>query len=143
MDVALNGQWSGMPQFFLHYLFSCLDKSVYVNILLHNGLQVSKSIIFWRNGGVLFLANCRLWMLLSVLNNQGCHIFLHYLFSCLDKSVYVNILLHNGLQVLKVLFWEEMEEFYFLAICWLCMLLSVVNDQACPVFPSLFILMFR
>ena len=40
----------------------------------------------------------------------------------------------NGLQFLKVLFWEEMDEFYFLANYRLCMLLSVVNDQGCQVF---------
>ena len=58
MHVALNGQWSGMPSFSLIIYSQYLGKSVsYVNIWLHNGLQVLKSIILGRrNGGVLFFS---------------------------------------------------------------------------------------
>ena len=40
----------------------------------------------------------------------------------------------NGLQFQKVQFSEEMHQFYFFVYWWPCMLLSVVNDQGCPVF---------
>ena len=75
MDVALSGQWSGMPSFSLIIYF-------YFSI----------------------------------------KVFIAYISHC------------NGLEFQKVLFWEEMYEFYFLANWWLWMLLSVVSDQVCPVF---------
>ena len=75
MDVALSGQWSGMPSFSL-IIYSYIKIKVFIAKISHR----------------------------------------------------------NGLQVLKVLFWEEMYEFYFLVNWWLWMLLSVVSDQVCPVF---------
>ena len=130
IHVALNGQWSGMPSYSFIIYSHLLIKVFNIYIWHCNGLQFQKALFFDEMEEFYLLANCRLCMLLSMV-------------SCLDKSVYVNIWLHNGLQFWKVLFWEKMYEIYFLAICWLCMLLSGVSDQACQVYPSLFILMFR
>ena len=46
VDVALSGQWSGMPSFSLIiYSYSSI-KVFNVNIWLHNGLQFQK-VLFW------------------------------------------------------------------------------------------------
>ena len=56
MDVALSGQWSGMPSFLFNYLFLFLDKSVYCLNFTLQGSPVSKSTILGRNVWVLFLS---------------------------------------------------------------------------------------
>ena len=52
MDVALSGQWSGMPSFSLISIFLYLDKSVYCLNLTSQWSQVSKSTILGRNASV-------------------------------------------------------------------------------------------
>ena len=43
---------------------------------------------------------------------------------------------HNDLQILKVSFLEEKLKFEFWVYWWLSLLLSVVSDQTCSVFPD-------
>ena len=135
MDVALSGQWSGMPSFYL-IIYSYFSIKVFiVNIWLHNGLQFQK-VLFWEEmHHFLFLANWSLWMLVRSGQWSGMPSFSLIIYSYFLIKVFIAwISHHNGLQFQKVLFWKEMYEFYFVANWWLWMLLSVVSDQVCPVF---------
>ena len=56
MDVALSGQWSGMPSFSL-IIYSDIEIKVFnVNIWLYNGPPVSKNTIWGRNASFTFLS---------------------------------------------------------------------------------------
>ena len=137
MDVALSGQWSGIPSFSL-IIYSYFSIKVFIawyfTFTMVSSFKkyyfVKKCIIFF------FLANWSQWMLVlsgqwSCMPSFSLIIYSYYL----DKSVYSLIFqISNHPQFQKVLFWEEMYEFYFLYNWWLWMLLSVVSDQVCPVF---------
>ena len=104
---------------------------------------VSKSTILGRNVWILFFR----WLVTMdvALSGQwsGMSSFSLIIYSYISIKVFnVNIWLHNGLQFQKVLFWEEMHHFHFLANWWLWMLLSVVSDQVCPVFFNYLFLYF-
>ena len=77
-DYGCCSQWSVIryAQFFFNYLFLFLDKSVYCLNFTLQWSPVSKSTILERNVWVLFLANWWLWMLLSVVSDQVCPVFL-------------------------------------------------------------------
>ena len=55
MDVALNGQWSGMASFSLIIYSRYFDKSVYCLNFTLQWSPVSKSTILERNVWVLFI----------------------------------------------------------------------------------------
>ena len=56
MDVALSGQWSGMPSFSLIIYSYISDKSVYCLNFTSQWSPVSKSTILERNVWVLFFS---------------------------------------------------------------------------------------
>ena len=56
MDVALSGQWSGMPSFYLIIYSYFLIKSVYSLNFRSQSSPVSKSPILERNVWVLFFS---------------------------------------------------------------------------------------
>ena len=56
MDVALSGQWSGMPSFSLIIYSYFLIKVFIVNISTSQSSPVSKSTILERNVWVLFFS---------------------------------------------------------------------------------------
>ena len=78
-DYGCCSQWSVIryAQFFFNYLFLFLDKSVYCLNFTLQWSPVSKSTILERNVWVLFLANWWLWMLLSVVSDQVCPVFMY------------------------------------------------------------------
>ena len=81
-DYGCCSQWSVIryAQVFLFYLLIYLDKSVEWLYLTSQWSPVFKKYYFGKNASWK-------WMLLSVVSDQVCSVFLNNLLICLDKSV--------------------------------------------------------
>ena len=76
MHVAVSGQWSGMPSFSFTIYSHVLIKVFNIYIWHHNGLQLQKVQFFEEMYQFYFLVNWWLWLLLSVVIDQVCPVFL-------------------------------------------------------------------
>ena len=76
MHVAVSGQWSGLPSFSFTIYSHVYIKVFNIDIWHRNGLQLQKVQFFEEMYQFYFLVNWWLWLLLSVVIDQVCPVFL-------------------------------------------------------------------